>query len=188
MRRFSREMGRDCRGGYWRQWIGLRSYAWPGNIRELTNVLVSRCLRMRGSLATGILPGSCTRPGGPGRTEGGRSPGRGPELEGFIKKETRGRKQHGLIEETHRWVERILLPMVLEHTQGNRTQAAQVGVSPGRDATGEACARGATIQSSVDAVKTKGVSAAGLEIPSVRTQFPPRLPSWGPSTGKFWTI
>jgi DNA-binding protein Fis len=32
----------------------------------------------------------------------------------------------GLHEETHRRVDRILLPLVLEHTQGNQRQAAQI--------------------------------------------------------------
>jgi DNA-binding protein Fis len=31
-----------------------------------------------------------------------------------------------LYAETHRLVDRVLLPLVLEHTQGNQSQAAQV--------------------------------------------------------------
>jgi DNA-binding NtrC family response regulator len=50
---------------------------------------------------------------------------RGPDLESFIRRGLAA-GTGGLHEETHRWVDRILLPLVLEHTQGNRRQAAQI--------------------------------------------------------------
>ena len=49
----------------------------------------------------------------------------GPSLEAFIRKGLAAGTE-GLHEETHRWVDRILLPMVLEHTQGNQRQAARI--------------------------------------------------------------
>jgi DNA-binding NtrC family response regulator len=88
-----------------------------------------------------------SRTGGAG---GAATPaGRGPDLESFIRRGLAA-GTGGLHEETHRWVDRILLPLVLEHTQGNRRRAAQIlGIARQtlRDKLREL---GVTIQRSVD--------------------------------------
>ena len=128
----------------------LRSYAWPGNIRELQNVLRQSLLRMRGQvLLPEFLPELLHEPGRAEANEGGAIALRGPDLEGFIRKELAAGSS-SLLEETHRWVERILLPMVLEHTQGNRKQAAQILGVARQTLRAKLREMGATIQSSVD--------------------------------------
>jgi len=70
-------------------------------------------------------------------------------LEAFVKRELAAGNT-SLLEETHRWAERILLPMVLEHTKGNRKQAAQILGVARQTLRAKLREMGATIQSSVD--------------------------------------
>ena len=73
----------------------------------------------------------------------------GPDLETFIRRGLAA-GTGGLHEETHRWVDRMLLPIVLEHTQGSQRQAAAIlGIARQtlRDKLREL---GITIQRSVD--------------------------------------
>ena len=126
LRRFGRELEREVVEVAPAAMDRLRNYSWPGNIRELQNVLRQALLRMRGPiLVPEFLP---ELPQDPDRVGvgGAATPAvRGPDLESFIRRGLAA-GTGGLHEETLRWVERILLPMVLEHTQGNQRQAAGI--------------------------------------------------------------
>ena len=127
LRRFSREMGRDAVRVSAAAMDRLRHYSWPGNVRELQNVLRQALLRMRGQiLLPEFLPellqdADCRD----GAGVAGVSTLRGPDIESFIRQGITS-ETSGLLNDTHRWTERILLPMVLEHTKGNRRKAAQI--------------------------------------------------------------
>src|SRR6267142_3137592 len=82
LRRFSREMGRDAVEVSLAAMDRLRSYAWPGNIRELQNVLRQSLLRTRGNvLLPEFLPELLTGASEVPINEGGPAGPRGPELE-----------------------------------------------------------------------------------------------------------
>jgi DNA-binding NtrC family response regulator len=151
LRRFSREMGREAVEISLAAMDRLRSYAWPGNVRELQNVLRQALLRTRGQV---LLPEFLPElvPNADGASSGEvavASAAAGPSLESFIRRELVVGTSN-LLEETHRWVDRILVPMVLEHTQGNRKQAAQILGIARQTLRAKLREMGATIQSSVD--------------------------------------
>jgi DNA-binding NtrC family response regulator len=150
LRWFGREMGREVLEVAPAAMDRLRNYSWPGNIRELQNVLRQAALRARGRvLLPEFLPDLPL--GTPRIRSGGSLPSaaRGPDLESFI----RGRLaagSSGLHEETLRWVQRILLPMVLEHTQGNQRQAAEILGIARKTLRDKLRELGVTIQRSLD--------------------------------------
>jgi DNA-binding NtrC family response regulator len=128
----------------------LREYSWPGNIRELQNVLRQALLRLRGRvLLSEFLP---ELPHAPDRIEsrGGLAPcDRNLDLKTFV----RDRLAAGttsLLQETQQWMEEIVLPLVLEHTQGNRRQAARILGIARQTLRSKLREMGVTIQSSVD--------------------------------------
>jgi DNA-binding NtrC family response regulator len=150
LRRFSREMGREAVEVSLAAMDRLRGHPWPGNIRELQNVLRQSLLQMRGNvLLPEFLPELLHEPGQAQASEGGTPTSRAPDLEAFINKELAAGSSN-LLEDAHRWVERILLPMVLEHTQGNRKQAAQALGIARQTLRAKLREMGAVIQSSVD--------------------------------------
>ena len=126
VRRFGRDLGRDVLEVAPTAMDRLREYFWPGNIRELQNVLRQALLRAQGRvLLPEFLPELSQSPN---QLESGDldSPtDGGPSLEAFVRRGLAAGTE-GLHEETHRWVDRILLPLVLEHTQGNQRQASRV--------------------------------------------------------------
>jgi two-component system nitrogen regulation response regulator GlnG len=123
LRRFSRELVREVQEVAPEALERLRNYTWPGNIRELQSVLKQALLRASGAvLLPAFLPEFSRPPGEPAPTP---PPGTDVGLEAFI----RGRLVTGasdLYAETHRQVDRVLLPRVLEHTGGNQHQAARL--------------------------------------------------------------
>ncbi len=126
LRRFSREMAREVVEVAQAAMDRLHGYAWPGNIRELQNVLRQSLMRAQGRvLLPEFLPelSSGAEPNGQSGPATTASPG--PDLETFIRRGLAA-GTGGLHEETHRWVDRILLPIVLEHTQGSQRQAAAI--------------------------------------------------------------
>jgi two-component system nitrogen regulation response regulator GlnG len=123
LRRFSRELGRDVQEVAPEALARLRGYGWPGNVRELQSVLKQALLRASGTvLLSAFLPDLS----GPAGEAGPAAPaGADIGLEVFI----RQRLVPGasdLYAETHRQVDRVLLPLVLEHTGGNQHQAARL--------------------------------------------------------------
>jgi two-component system nitrogen regulation response regulator GlnG len=126
LRRFNRELGRDVREVAPEALDRLRAYSWPGNIRELQSVLKQALLKSAGSvLLPAFLPDTLTNT----PPSGGAAPVAAPadvfDFAGFI----RARLDAGATDvyaETHRQLDRILLPLVLEFTGGNQRVAARL--------------------------------------------------------------
>jgi two-component system nitrogen regulation response regulator GlnG len=122
VRRFSKELGRDVQEVAPGALERLRCYGWPGNVRELQSVLKQALLRASGPvLLPPFLPDFAGRPGEPGPAPAGADLG----LEAFIHQRL-GPDAQDLYAETHRRVDRVLLPLVLAHTGGNQNQAARL--------------------------------------------------------------
>jgi two-component system nitrogen regulation response regulator GlnG len=126
VRRFNRELSREVREVTPEAMDLLRSYSWPGNIRELQSVLKQALLRLTGPVLTAesVPAPVCTHAAGP-RAEAIASasgPGR-RGIESFLRQEL----QHGgedLYQHVHRQVDQHLLPLVLQSTGGNQLRAA----------------------------------------------------------------
>jgi two-component system nitrogen regulation response regulator GlnG len=121
LRRFNRELGREVQEVAPDVMERLKSYPWPGNIRELQSVLKQALLRATGPVLLPIaLPELTTEPppaGGPSAAASG--------LEEFIRKRLADGSEN-LHDEAHRELDRLLLPLVMEHTRGNQFQAAKL--------------------------------------------------------------
>jgi two-component system nitrogen regulation response regulator GlnG len=152
LRRFSREMGREAVDVSLAAMDRLRGYSWPGNVRELQNVLRQALLKTRGQvLLPEFLPQLDANADAAISGNGSATAAAESGLESFIRRELAAQSSD-LLEQTHRWVERILVPMVLQHTHGNRKQAAQILGIARQTLRAKLREMGATIQSSVDVV------------------------------------
>jgi two-component system nitrogen regulation response regulator GlnG len=118
LRCYNRELGREVQQVAPETLQRLQSYAWPGNIRELQNILKQALLRATGTV---LLPAFLSLPEGAGETRA-VSP-RAPAVEAFIRERIEANSSD-LYAETHLWLDQILLPLVLEHTGGIQRQAA----------------------------------------------------------------
>jgi two-component system nitrogen regulation response regulator GlnG len=122
VRRYGRELGREVREVAPEVTEQLRAYPWPGNLRELQSVLKQALLRATGPvLMPAMLPELTTEPLPAAARSGAAVPG----LEEFIRKRLADGSET-LHEEAHRELDRLLLPIVMEHTRGNQFQAAKV--------------------------------------------------------------
>jgi two-component system nitrogen regulation response regulator GlnG len=125
LRRYNRELGREVREVSAEALERLRQHPWPGNIRELQNVLQLALLQAKGTvLLSEFLPESLT-PAGLPDAPGPAAVGGEFRFEPFI----RERLREGVVDlyaEVHRQLDRLFLPLVLEFTQGNQLQAARV--------------------------------------------------------------
>jgi two-component system nitrogen regulation response regulator GlnG len=123
LRRFSRELGREVRDAAPEALERLRGHSWPGNIRELQSVLKQALLQARGEV---LLPAFLPEPlGGPAEPAPAAPAGEDLGLEAFIRQRLRP-DAADLYAETHRHVDRLLLPLVLEYVHGNQFQAARL--------------------------------------------------------------
>jgi two-component system nitrogen regulation response regulator GlnG len=123
LRRFSRELGREVQEVAPEALERLRGYSWPGNIRELQSVLKQALLRASGPvLLASFLSDLTGRPDESGPTA---AAGADLDLEEFIRQRL-GPDTQELYADTHRQMDRILLPRVLEYTGGNQHQAARL--------------------------------------------------------------
>jgi two-component system nitrogen regulation response regulator GlnG len=123
VRRFSREFGRDVREVHEETMNRLRAYPWPGNLRELQSVLKQALLRATGSvLLPAMLPELTTEPAPAVSSDAAPA---SPGLVEFIRRRLAANSE-ALHEEAHRELDRILLPLVMEHTRGNQFQAAMI--------------------------------------------------------------
>jgi two-component system nitrogen regulation response regulator GlnG len=124
LRRFNRELGREVREVAPEALEQLRRYPWPGNIRELQSVLKQALLQASGNV---LLPAFLPELAGPAEPAAITAPPGEPgfRLEPFIRErlETETETLHA---EVHREVDRVLLPLVLEHTGGNQVRAARL--------------------------------------------------------------
>src|SRR4051794_21803083 len=121
VRRFNRELSRDVRDVTPEAMERLCSYPWPGNIRELQSVLKQALLR-----ETGPILGSASLPeslGGPRTTLGGDG---GVLRVGPYLRQRMESGSNEIYQEAHQHLARLLLPMVLESTAGNKGQAARL--------------------------------------------------------------
>src|SRR5438105_9334890 len=123
LRRFSKELGREVQEIAPEALERLRGYSWPGNIRELQSVLKQALLQASGTV---LLPAFLPElRGGPAEAAAAPPLGKDFDLGAFIR-EGLGPDACELYAETHRQVDRLLLPLVLEHTNGNQHQAARL--------------------------------------------------------------
>ncbi|MDB5308152.1 MAG: glnG 1 [Gemmataceae bacterium] len=121
LRRFNKELGRDVQEVSPEAMARLRGYSWPGNLRELQSVLKQALLRATGSvLLPAMLPDLTTAP-----VAAPPPPSDHGALEGFIRKRLAEGSEE-LNDEAHRELDRVLLPLVMEHTRGNQFQAAKI--------------------------------------------------------------
>jgi two-component system nitrogen regulation response regulator GlnG len=129
LKRFSQELGREVRAVAPEALERLRGHGWPGNIRELQSVLKQALLQASGPvLLPAFLPElpAGTRQAVPGeRPAAGAAAGATIDLKAFVQQRL-GPDINELYAETHRQVDRLLLPRVLEHTGGNQHQAARL--------------------------------------------------------------
>ena len=126
LRRFNRELGRDVRTVDEESMKRLVDYSWPGNVRELQSVLKQSLLRAHG---TALLPEFLPKLSNGGHKVHPAAQEPPFHFESFI----RQRLQAGtsdLHSESHRALDRVLLQLTLEFTDGNQNQAAALlGIS-----------------------------------------------------------
>jgi DNA-binding NtrC family response regulator len=123
LRRFNRELGREVCEVSPEALEHLCNYPWPGNIRELQNVLKKALIQASG---TTLLPVFLPEPlNSTGETGKASPPGDHLDLRAFICQRL-GPETCDLYAETHRQLDRLLLSIVLGHTQGNIQQSARL--------------------------------------------------------------
>jgi DNA-binding NtrC family response regulator len=123
VRRFSRELKRDVQKVDPEVLTRLRQHTWPGNIRELQSVLKQSLLQATGPV---LLPAFL--PDLP-RSNGESAPPQPPvnpfDMLAFISQRLLGDTDQ-LYADAHSQLDRLLLPRVLEFTDGNQHQAARL--------------------------------------------------------------
>ena len=122
LRQVSRELGREVHEVAPEALARLRGYSWPGNVRELQNVLKQALLRAHGPvLLPDFLPdlAEAPMPAAPAAP-----PGEGFDPEAFLIRPQLGPDARDLYAQTHRELDRLLLPRVLDYTGGNQHRAA----------------------------------------------------------------
>jgi len=126
LRRFNRELGRELAEVAPAALAQLRAYAWPGNIRELQSVLKQAMLRATGPilipafLPTGLAEQSNSTAPAPDASAAGDF--RFPD---FIRARLLA-GSNDVYAETHRQLDRMLLSLALDFTDGNQRLAARV--------------------------------------------------------------
>jgi len=127
LRKFSAELGREVREIAPDALARLRAYSWPGNIRELQSVLRQALLRASGGvLLSAFLP---ELSGVFGQTRAASVVEQTFDLERFIRQRL-SPTTNDLAAETHREVDRLLMTLALEYTNGNHRDASRMlGIS-----------------------------------------------------------
>jgi two-component system response regulator AtoC len=124
VRRFNRELSRDVREVTLEAMERLCTYPWPGNIRELQSVLKQALLCATGPvLVPAFLPeslgGSRTTPVATAGDEGVF------RVEPFLRHRMEAGSKE-IYQEAHQHLDRLLLPLVLGWTDGNKLRAARM--------------------------------------------------------------
>jgi two-component system nitrogen regulation response regulator GlnG len=124
VRRFNRDLSRDVREVTPETMERLCSYPWPGNIRELQSVVKQALLRATGPvLVPAFLPESL---GETRTTLASTAGGEGVLRVGPFLRERMEADSKVIYQEAHQHLDRLLLPLVLEATEGNKLQAARL--------------------------------------------------------------
>jgi len=124
LRRYSSELGRAVREVAPEALERLRSYSWPGNIRELQSVLKQALLRASGPvLLPAFLPETLAEPGEAASTS---FEGDGPGVEAWVVRQRLGSDVRELYADAHRQLDRLLLARVMQYTRGSQHQAARL--------------------------------------------------------------
>jgi DNA-binding NtrC family response regulator len=124
LRRYAHELGREVREVAPEAMERLRGHAWPGNIRELQNVLKRALLRASGSV---LLPAFLPENLGDTRAPETSSVPSGEDLGlmSFVRSRLDA-DARALYAETHRQADRLLLTQVLEYAAGSQQRAARL--------------------------------------------------------------
>jgi DNA-binding NtrC family response regulator len=125
IRQFNREFGRQVRDVHTEAMQRLQSYSWPGNVRELQSVLKQAMLQASGSI---LLPIFLPDPLDGARAPIPIAPNRSItdfSFESFIRQYLQTGSTD-IYHESHRQLDRILLPIVLEFAEGNHRLAARL--------------------------------------------------------------
>jgi two-component system nitrogen regulation response regulator GlnG len=121
LRRISRELRREVREVAPETLQRLRGYSWPGNVRELQSVLKQAILRAHGPV---LLPDFLPElPETPKAAVPASHLGGSLDPEGFLRQRL-SPDSRDLYKQTHRELDRRLLPRALEYTGGNQHRAA----------------------------------------------------------------
>jgi two-component system nitrogen regulation response regulator GlnG len=123
IRRASRELGREVRDVAPDALERLLAYSWPGNIRELQNVVKQALLRASGPvLLAAFLPQLSDEAPAP---ESATLAHAAENLEAFVGGPL-GSDSRDVYATAHRNLDRLLIRHALEHTRGNQAQAALI--------------------------------------------------------------
>ncbi|MFT3694347.1 MAG: sigma-54 dependent transcriptional regulator [Kofleriaceae bacterium] len=124
IRRYGRELGRNVTELADETLAKLRAYTWPGNVRELQSVIKQALLHATGSV---LLPSHLPELRADAATA--VRPAHWQDLETFIRAQL-DPSVKDLYAQTHREVDRLLLPLALSQTGGNQRDAARLlGIS-----------------------------------------------------------
>ncbi|HEX4338289.1 MAG TPA: sigma-54 dependent transcriptional regulator [Polyangiaceae bacterium] len=124
--RFSRQLGREVTAISAEALEQLRTYSWPGNIRELQSVLKQALLHASGTV---LLPAFLPKLASVELASVLDGSPDGLDLAAFIRP-LLSRETKNLYAETHDQVDRLLFTMVLGYTRGNQRDAARLlGIS-----------------------------------------------------------
>ena len=120
--RCNEDLGREMREVASETLDRLQSYSWPGNIRELQSILRQAILKASGPV---LLPDFLPEPlDGPGRAALASSRGDEPGVETFSIRQRLNPDVRDLYTVAHRQLDRLLIPRVLEYTEGSQQHAA----------------------------------------------------------------
>jgi len=129
LRRFAKEMDRPIEGIAPPALDVLKSYSWPGNVRELQNILKQALLQATGTvLLPDFLPRSIHESNArPSATDRDQPDSLNDLIDHKLRQPT-----ENLYDDCLRWMERILITKVLQHTGGNQVQASHIlGITRG---------------------------------------------------------
>ncbi|MFI4874769.1 MAG: sigma-54-dependent transcriptional regulator [Blastopirellula sp. JB062] len=130
LKQFNKQLGKEITGLSAESLIRLKSYDWPGNIRELQSVLRKSMLMATSTvLAPEWLPPELFGEAPPQRSDG--SSNQDDAFDVFLAKlESQGSED--MYAESLEWMEHRLLSFVLDKTNGNQSKAAALlGITRG---------------------------------------------------------
>jgi two-component system nitrogen regulation response regulator GlnG len=126
--RFDRELNMDLRGFAPETLEILQRYSWPGNVRELQSVIKQAMLRASGHI---LLPEFLSpevrgaAPSVPSASPTGSPPPGRFDLDGLIDSLLRSQAKD-IYQAVQLELERVLLPRILQHTQGHLGHASEI--------------------------------------------------------------